>query len=141
LDLLVFVTDHAASIWAVFAVAMSGLGGWLLSMRRISATVERTRIATRADISSAEAGERAAFRTALMTEVSEMRRLMKESENEKEGLRQRLNVADGQILVLKASNEIMERWIAFFNERGMSAEHLVHADHLVHSDPQAGGFP
>jgi hypothetical protein len=135
LDPLVFVSDHAASIWAVFAAAMSGLGAWLLSLRRISATVERTRIAMRADISNAEAGERAAFRTALMTEVSEMRQLMKESEAEKESLRQRLNAADGQILVLKASNEIMERWIAFFNERGMSA------DHLIHIDSPSDGFP
>lgn len=128
MDLLVFATDHAASIWAVFTAAISGLGAWLLTLRRISATVEQARIAMRADISNAEAGERAAFRTALMTEVSEMRRVMKESETEKEHLRQRLNAADGQILVLKASNEIMERWIAFFNERGMSADHLVHID-------------
>ena len=118
MDLLVFLTDHATPVWAIVAAGVSGLGAWLLSLRNINATVESTRLKLRADVSAAEAAERAAFRTALMTEVTEMRQLVKDCEAQKELLRQRLNAADGQILVLKASNEIMERWIAFFNERG-----------------------
>ena len=135
MDPLGFLTEHETPIWALLAAGISGLGAWLLSLRNISATVERTRLAMRADLSNAEAVERAAFRTALMTEISEMRRAMKESEAEKEGLRQRLNVADGQILVLKASNEIMERWIAFYNERNLPGEHPFHLDSL------GDGFP
>jgi hypothetical protein len=123
---MVFLTDHATAIWAAIAAGMSGLSTWLLSLRNINATVERTRIAMGADVSHAEAVERAAFRTALMTEVSEMRQLMKECDSEKQILRQRLNTADGQILVLKATNEIMERWIAFFNERGTLVDGAVH---------------
>lgn len=118
MDLLVFLTDHATPVWAIVAAGVSGLGAWLLSLRNINATVESTRLKLRADVSAAEAAERASFRTALMTEVTEMRQLVKDCEAQKELLRQRLNAADGQILVLKASNEIMERWIAFFNERG-----------------------
>jgi hypothetical protein len=125
---MVFLNDHQASLGAVVAARISGLGAWLLSLRNINATVERTRIAMAADVSNAEAAERAAFRTALMTEISEMRQLVKECETEKESLRLRLNAADGQILVLKASNEIMERWIAFFNERGASCDHLIRSD-------------
>jgi hypothetical protein len=125
---MVFFADHAAPIWALVSAGVSGLGAWLLSMRNISATLERSRIAMSADIVSAEAVERAAFRTALMTEVSEMRQRIKDAEIEKENLRQRLNAADGQILVLKASNEIMERWIAFFNERGMGMDHPLHQE-------------
>lgn len=81
-----------------------------------------------ADVANAEVVERAAFRTSLMSEISEMRRLIKECEGDKEALRQRLNVAEGQILVLKASNEIMERWVAFFNERGLSPDHMLHPE-------------
>jgi hypothetical protein len=94
----------------------------MISLRNISATVERTRMAMSADVSNAEAVERAAFRTSLMAEVSEMRQLVKECETDKEALRQRLSATESQILVLKASNEIMERWVAFFNERGLSPD-------------------
>jgi uncharacterized protein HemX len=127
-DAPAFLIDHATAIWAALAAGVSGLGAWLLSLRNISATVERARLAMNADVSKAEAAERAAFRTSLMSELSEMRRLIKECETERETLQQRLNTAEGQILVLKASNEIMERWVAFFNERGLSPEGPVHAD-------------
>lgn len=122
MDPLLFLTNHAASIWAVVAAGISGFGAWMISLRNISATVERTRMAMSADVSNAEAVERAAFRTSLMAEVSEMRQLIKECETDKEALRQRLSATEGQILVLKASNEIMERWVAFFNERGPSPD-------------------
>ncbi|HEY4044694.1 MAG TPA: hypothetical protein VGM32_23015 [Rhodopila sp.] len=119
---MVFLADHATPIWAVLSASASGIGAWLLSLRNISATVERSRMAMSAEMLNAEAAERTAFRAALMTEVSEMRQIIKAAEIEKESLRQRLNAADAQILVLKASNEIMERWIAFFNERGMGLD-------------------
>ncbi len=123
---LLFLTDHATSIGALAAAASSGLGAWLLSLRNISATVERTRIAMSADESKAEAVERAAFRSSLIAEVAEMRQLIKECETDKDSLRQRLSATEAQILVLKASNEIMERWVAFFNERGLSLDHVPH---------------
>jgi len=134
-DALPFLIDHATAIWAALAAGLSAVGAWLLSLRNISATVERARLAMNADLSKAEAEERAAFRTSLMSEVSEMRRLIKECETDKETLRQRLNTAEGQILVLKASNEIMERWVAFFNERGMSPERPVQTDRSTGEPP------
>jgi uncharacterized protein HemX len=134
-EALPFLTDHATAIWAALAAGVSGLGAWLLSLRNISATVERARLAMNADVSKAEAAERAAFRTSLMSEISEMRRLIKECETDKETLRQRLNTTEGQILVLKASNEIMERWVAFFNERGISPEGPVHTDRPTGQPP------
>lgn len=135
MDALPFLIDHATAIWAALAAGLSAVGAWLLSLRNISATVERARLAMNADLSKAEAEERAAFRTSLMSEVSEMRRLIKECETDKETLRQRLNTAEGQILVLKASNEIMERWVAFFNERGMSPERPVQTDRSTGEPP------
>jgi hypothetical protein len=121
-----FLADHASTIWAVAAAGISGLGAWLLSLRNISATVERTRIAMSADESKAEAVERAAFRSSLVAEVAEMRQMIKECETDKDTLRQRLSATEGQILILKASNEIMERWVAFFNERGLSLDNVAH---------------
>lgn len=129
---MLFLSEHATAIGAVAAAGVSGLGAWLLSLRNIGATVERTRIVMSADESKAEAAERAAFRSSLIAEVAEMRQLIKECETDKVTLRQRLSATEGQILVLKASNEIMERWVAFFNERGMWL------DHAPHSGPSAG---
>jgi hypothetical protein len=79
-----------------------------------------------ADESKAEAVERAAFRSSLVAEVAEMRQMIKECETDKDTLRQRLSATEGQILILKASNEIMERWVAFFNERGLSLDNVAH---------------
>jgi hypothetical protein len=135
LNPLPFLADYATPASAVVAAGISGLGAWLVSRRNISATVERTRTAMTADGSNAEAVERAAFRTSLMSEVSEMRQMMKECETDKEVLRQRLNATEGQILVLKASNEIMERWVAFFNERDVSP------DQAAGTEPPANGSP
>jgi predicted amino acid-binding ACT domain protein len=135
LDLLPFLTGHAASIWAVVAAGVSGVGAWLISLRNISATVERTRLAMNADVSNAEAAERAAFRTSLMAEVSELRQMIKDCETDRDALRQRLGATESQILVLKASNEIMERWVAFFNERGLSS------DPPINVEPRSDGSP
>jgi hypothetical protein len=69
------------------------------------------------DASSGETAERAAFRATLMTEISALRQLVKECENEKDIIRERVNRAEERILVLSASNEIMEKWITFFKSR------------------------
>jgi hypothetical protein len=125
---LTFVSDHAAPLWAAVAAGISGLGAWLINMRHIKSTVEQTRLSMSAEVANAEVVERAAFRSSLMSEISEMRKLIKECEGDKETLRQRLNTTEGQILVLKASNEIMERWVAFFNERGLSPGPMLHPE-------------
>lgn len=70
-----------------------------------------------ADASSEETAERTAFRATLMAEISSLRQLIKECEIEKVSIRERVNRAEEQILVLNASNEIMEKWVAFFKDR------------------------
>ena len=80
-------------------------------------SIERARTKMTTEISTAEVNERAAFRATLMAEVAAMRVMMKECEADKNTLRERLNTAEGQILILKASNEIMERWVSFFKDR------------------------
>jgi hypothetical protein len=52
-----------------------------------------------------------------MADISDLRQLMKQCEEDRDLLRTRVNAAEEQILVLKASNEIMERWLAFFKDR------------------------
>ncbi|HEY0182838.1 MAG TPA: hypothetical protein VGC09_08530 [Rhodopila sp.] len=103
---------------------MSGVGTWLLSMRRISVSLEHARLKMRAEALTEETTERAAFRAALMADVAELRRLMKECEVDRDALRTRVNSAEEQIVVLNASNQILERWIRFFKERKASDGHL-----------------
>jgi hypothetical protein len=118
LDPLVSVfSDISTPTWVALSGAISGLGGWFISIRKINASIERARIKTIAEASTGEAAERAAFRDSLMAEMSTLRLMIKECETERDVLRARVNTAEGQILVLKASNEIMERWVTFFKDR------------------------
>lgn len=112
-----FITQHSTQIWTILSAAISALGGWLLSIRNANASIERARIKMTTEITTAEVAERNAFRATLMAEVAAMRVLMKECESDKYALRERLNTTEGQILILKASNEIMERWVAFFKDQ------------------------
>ena len=86
-------------------------------MRQIAVSIERARLKNNAEMLAGESAERAAFRAALMTDISDLRALMKECDADRDLLRTRVNAAEEQILVLKASNEIMERWLAFFKDR------------------------
>ena len=117
MDQWTFISQHSTQIWAIFSAAVTGLGTWLLSIRNTNASIERARIKMTTEVSNAEVAERAAFRATLMAEVAAMRQLMKECESDKYALRERLNATEGQILILKASNEIMERWVAFFKDQ------------------------
>jgi hypothetical protein len=106
--------DHSAAAWAVLSGALSGIGAWFLSLRKINASVEHTRIRLNAEAAAAELAERTAFRGTLLAEVSSMRQMIKECDEDRYHLRDRLNATEGQILVIKASNEIVERWMTFF---------------------------
>jgi hypothetical protein len=118
LDPLVSVfSEISTPTWVALSGAISGLGGWFVSVRKINASIERARIKTIADASTGEAAERAAFRDSLMAEMTALRQMIKECELERDVLRAKVNTAEGQILVLKASNEIMERWVTFFKDR------------------------
>jgi hypothetical protein len=117
LDLLTAFSDIPTPVWVALSGGISGVGTWIVSMRQIAVSIERARLKNNAEMLAGESAERAAFRAALMTDISDLRALMKECEADRDLLRTRVNAAEEQILVLKASNEIMERWLAFFKDR------------------------
>ena len=116
MTLLTLLVEHSAVVWAVLSGLASGCGAMFIRVRRINASIERIRLKTNAEAAAAELAERAAFRAALMAEIGAVRLMMKECETEREALRERLATTEAQILVLKASNEIMEIWVAFFRD-------------------------
>jgi transposase len=117
LDLLTFLSKFPTPIWIALSGIVSGIGTWIVSIRKINASIEQARIKMIAGAASEESAERAAFRTTLMAEISSLRQMIKECETEKVSIRERVNRAEEQILVLNASNEIMEKWVAFFKDR------------------------
>jgi len=116
LDTITFLAEHSTAVWALLSGLLSGMGGFLIRFRSINASVERTRLKAAADAAAAEQAERAAFRATLLAEITAMRQLIKECEIDRDSLRERLASAEAQILVLKASNEIMEKWVTFFRD-------------------------
>lgn len=116
MDSLAFLADHSTALWGALSGVVSGVGAFMISLRTVNVSRDRERIKLSLDASTVETAERAAFRATLMAELTGMRVLIKECENEKDLLRERLNVAEAQLLVLKASNEIMEKWVAFFRD-------------------------
>lgn len=116
-DLFALFSGVPTPVWAALSGGLSGLGTWAVGMRKVSAAIKRERLKMHANALAEETAERASFRAALMAEISELRQQMKECETDRDHLRSRVNVAEEQIMVLKASNEIMERWLAFFRDR------------------------
>ncbi len=116
MDTITFLAEHSTAVWALVSGLLSGMGGLLIRVRGINASVERTRLKAASDAAAAEQAERAAFRATLLTEITAMRQLIKECEIDRDALRERLASAEAQILVLKASNEIMEKWVTFFRD-------------------------
>jgi hypothetical protein len=117
--------EFPPALWAALSGGASGIGAWFVGMRQISASIERERLKVRAEAQTDENAERAAFRTALIADISDLRQLMKECEVDRDLLRTRVNSAEEQIIVLKASNEIMDRWLSFFKDRNALDSHLV----------------
>jgi chromosome segregation ATPase len=116
LDAWAFLAEHSSAIWGAVSGVAGGIGMFLVSFWKISAAIERAKLKVNTNASEAEAAERAAFRASLMGELSGLRAQIKECEADKDTLRDRLNNAEAEILVLKASNEIMEKWVAFFRD-------------------------
>jgi hypothetical protein len=112
-----FFSQHTSPVWAALSSIISGIGAWLLSRRNISAMIERARIESSVEVSASETEERTAFRAMLMTEVTIMRQLVKECDADNETLRERLNTAMAQSLILRATVEIMEKRVAFGRQR------------------------
>ncbi len=131
-----FFSSIPAPVWAVLSGGLSGLGSWIVGLRKISASIERARLKTSAEALTDENAERAAFRAALLADISELRQKNKECEADRDLLRTRLNSTEEQILVLKASNQIMERWLSFFRDR--SALEVRVPSESIHPDAVSG---
>jgi hypothetical protein len=117
LDPLGDLSDIPTPIWAAASGVISCLVTWFLGLKKLGNSLERARLKMTTDASTNETAERAAFRTTLVTEITALRVLIRECDAERDVLRGRVNATEGQILVLKASNEIMERWVTFFKDR------------------------
>ena len=120
MDPSLLFSGHPTASWAAVSGVLSVVGAFLIRYRKISASIERTRIRTTAEALAAETAERASFRATIMDEMSVVRTHIKECEIDRELLRNRLNTAEGQIHILRASNEIMEKWVAFFRDGNAS---------------------
>jgi hypothetical protein len=120
---LAFLIEHATPIWVVLASLVSGLGAWLIRRPRRAATAKSTGVDTSPGIWLTETGQRTEFRTMLMKEIAGMRQVIKEYEVDTEVLRQRLNAALAQSLVLRATVEIMEKRVAFLKDRQAMHDH------------------
>jgi hypothetical protein len=133
LDLSAPALVGSTPFWAAVSGAISGFFGWFVSIRNASASLERAKIAMKLEATATEAAERSEFRATLMAEIAAMRNMMKECEADRDTLRIRVNTAEAQILVLRASNEIMERWVAFFKEGAAPQARDTKA--ALHSEP------
>ena len=112
--------------WIALGSALGALGAWLLNLKRVTAAVSVEHEKLVLQKAEAEAAERESFRTVLLREVGDLRTVARDCEFDKEALRKRLgqaetrvSQAEGKIILLEASNQIMEKWIAFFKERAV----------------------
>jgi hypothetical protein len=119
LNPLIVISDIPTPVWVALSGAISGIGTWIVSMRQIAVSIERARLKNNAESLADESAARTAFRATLMADIADLRRLLKECESDRDLLRTRVYAAEEQILVLKASNEIMERWLVFFKDRNV----------------------
>jgi hypothetical protein len=103
--------------WSLAAGIFAGTVSWLISRRKAAVDMANVRLRYKADTLQTENAERAAFRASLMTEIGKVREEVKECEAMREQLRKRVNALEEEILVLRASNEIMQRWVSFFKQR------------------------
>jgi hypothetical protein len=109
-------------MWAVLLSVVSGIGAWLLGRRNMANLIEQLQAGANAELSAAENRARAAFRDLLMAEIAVMRQSIKEYNAESETVRDRLNTAVAQTLVLRATIEIMEKKVASCRERHVARD-------------------
>ena len=93
------------------------LTAWGLSRRITEALIAHIYAQGDFGASATETEERAAFRTMLMAEISSLRQTVRQQDADKDVLRQCLNTALAQTLILRATVEIMEQRVAFNHQR------------------------
>ena len=115
-DLVSFLTAiPGAAYAAVAAIASSGLTWWL-GIRTLRSTAQQARLKMIEEMAASEQADRNQFRHTLMDDLGQMRALQKECELDRIHLRGMINANEKQISVLKASAEIMQRWLDFFRK-------------------------
>lgn len=107
---------HAASIWSVLLVLFGLPQQRLPQPPARNADDEPCPRDTNADFAAAGDGQQAALLATLTAEIAEMRLVLKDDELDTESLRERLNAALAQSLVLRASQEILEKRIVRLRE-------------------------
>ncbi len=113
-DVSLFFSTLPAAAWAALSAMVSSVLTWRLGMRGMSASSEQSHRKMVDEYQASEQADRAQFRTTLMTDLASVRALQKECEIDRDHLRTRINDNEKQIALLKASAEIMQKWLQFF---------------------------
>jgi len=106
------------SIWAAVSGVVSAIGSWIVALATLRARNERDHEKLAKEAAASENAERALFRTTLLSDIAGLRLLVKEGDIERNVMRARIVALEEQLLIQRASNEIMQRWIAFFRSQG-----------------------
>jgi len=105
-----------AAAWAAVTGGLSSVLTWRLGVRGMRNAARKDREKFTEDYAASEQADRAQFRTTLMSDLAALRALQKECEVDRDHLRGRINDNAKQILMLKASAEIMQKWLDFFRK-------------------------
>jgi predicted RNase H-like nuclease (RuvC/YqgF family) len=124
LDLFLSIAEnHSAVIWS----AVSGIGGLIgasiLSRQRIKGEAaaklllekEKLKDATMKEMTTQETTERAAFRAALMSELADLRKAVKDCEEDRRQLNERITAHSSDLKMLQAECSIMKMQMKFIS--------------------------
>ncbi|HEY4044695.1 MAG TPA: hypothetical protein VGM32_23020 [Rhodopila sp.] len=115
---MAFFSSHATPIWSLLPTLLGALDPWVPHRPHRDYHQDQPElIDTNTEICVAETGQRTAFLEMLMAEIAGMRQVIRDYERDTDSLRQRLNTALAQCIVLRAIVEIMEKRVAFLQER------------------------
>lgn len=117
-DLLDWLVALPTAAWVAVSGVASALGSWAISVKTLRVAIARERDKVMSETAATENAERALFRTTLMSDIQGLRLLIKECEIDRTAMRARIVATEEQLIVQQGSNEIMQRWIAFFRSQG-----------------------
>lgn len=111
---VVWLADHYTVIIAIFTAAGTGVAGWVGACVKIKGNVAKAKT----DAAAIEQAERAAYRSTILEDLKAAHKRLAEREEDLELTRTKLNVANGDIVMLKATVEITKQRLDFWKERG-----------------------
>jgi uncharacterized protein (DUF3084 family) len=114
--LLALLEDHSALIWSVVSGIGGLVGAYILATQKIrgEATsrllVERERVKneTVKEMTTQEAAERTAFRAGLMAELTDLRKALRDCEDDRRQLAERITSHSADLKMLQAECSIMK---------------------------------